>query len=77
MTRRRRRRPQTGYELTLVGELGPVLRAMVEPSATATCEVQTVLRVTAHDDEDLVDVVHRLKSRGLEITNISTIHPGG
>jgi hypothetical protein len=50
---------------------------MVEPSATATSQVETVLRVRAQDDEDLVDVVHRLKSRGLEITNISTIHRGG
>ncbi len=75
MTRRRRRR-QTGYEVTLVGELGPVLRAMVESSATATSELHTIMRVRARDDEDLVDVVHRLRSRGLEITNISTIQGG-
>jgi hypothetical protein len=74
---RRARRRATTYELTLVGELGPVLRAMVEPSATATAGVHTIMRVRARDGEDLVDVVHRLRSRGLEITNISTIQKGG
>ena len=74
---KRARRRRTAYELTLVGELGPVLRAMVEPSATATCEAQTIMRVKAREDEDLVDLVHRLKSRGIEITNISAIHRGG
>jgi hypothetical protein len=77
MTRRHRRRRRIGYELTLVGELGPVLRAMVEPSATATSGVQTILRVKTHGDEDLVDVLHRLKSRGIEITNICTLQRGG
>ena len=74
---KRARRRRTSYELTLVGELGPAMRALVEPSATATSEVHTIMRVRARDDEDLVDVVHRLRSRGLEITNISTIHKGG
>jgi hypothetical protein len=75
MTPARRRR--IAYELTLVGELGPALRAMVESSATATSGLHTIMRVRARDGEDLVDVVHRLRSRGLEITKISTIHEGG
>lgn len=73
---RRTHRRQTGYELTLVGDLGPVLRAMVESSATATSSEQTIVRVRARDDEDLVDVAQRLKSRGLDIANISVIHRG-
>jgi len=70
-------RRQTRYELTLVGELGPVLRAMAERSATTSSEVQstTILRVHARDDEDLVDVVLRLRCPGLEVTSINTI-PG-
>ena len=73
---KRARRRRTAYELTLVGELGPALRAMVESSVRATSEEQTIMRVRARDDEDLVDVLHRLRARGLEITNISTIHKG-
>ena len=71
-------RRQARYELTLVGELGPVLRAMAERSGTTSSGVQstTILRVSARDDEDLVDVALRLRSPGLEVTSISAVPRG-
>lgn len=71
MTPRRRR--DAVYELTVVGKLGPVLRAMVEPATTTSCELQTMMVLRGRDGEDLVDILHLLRSHGLEVATISTV----
>lgn len=65
--------PGADYELTVVGALGPVLRAMVEPAVTTSCGLLTIVRVRGHDGQDLVDVLDVLGSRGLEALDIRTI----
>jgi hypothetical protein len=59
------------YELTVAGALGPVLCAALRPFVTACLEVQTVVR--ADRPGDLVDVVHRLQDRGLDIAAIAVV----
>jgi hypothetical protein len=62
------------FELTVVGRIGPVLRAMLEPvAATTSCEVQTVLCLQCRDGEDVPDVVELLESRGLVATMVRPI----
>jgi hypothetical protein len=61
------------YELTVVGELGPVLRAMMQPTATICSESQTIICLRGQDGEDLVDVLDRLRSGGFEVATINTI----
>ena len=69
-----RRPPDAVYEFTVVGRLGPVVRAMLEPVAeTASSEVLTIMCLRGHDGQDLVDIVQLLWSRGLEATTISVI----
>jgi hypothetical protein len=68
------RRLEAVYELTVVGRLGPVLRARFMPAATTSSAVNTIMCLRAHDGEDLLDVLRLLRSRGLEVTTISAIH---
>lgn len=72
------RRLEAVYELTVVGMLGPVLRAMVEPVMMPTsCELQTTICVRRHDGEDLVDILQMLRTLGLEVESINTIPDQG
>ena len=68
------RRPRRGYELTVVGGLGPGAACDGRASRDRDLRRHTIMCLRAQDDEDLVDVRRLLGSRGLEITNISTIH---
>ena len=68
------RRLEPVYELTVVGALGPALRARFRPAATTSCALSTTLCLRARGGEDLVDVLRLLRSHGLEVTTISAIH---
>ena len=72
MTRRSRPAPEV-YELTIVGNLGPVLQRALEPCAAASREPQTILRASLSESGDLVDLVLKLEARGLEIANITAL----
>lgn len=58
------------YELTIVGTLGPCLRAVLQPCVTASAEVQTIIRSR---ELDLLDLVLLLESNGLVIASISVL----
>ncbi len=58
------------YELTVVGTLGPCLRAVLQPRVTASAEPQTIMRSR---EGDLVDLVLLLESKGLVIASISAL----
>ena len=60
------------HEVTVVGLIGPALRAMAEPAASAA-HLQTILRVRTDDDQDLVDVLDLFESRGIDVTTISVV----
>jgi hypothetical protein len=63
------------YELTVVGQLGPVLRAMLAPAVAATsCAYLTIILRPDQDGPDLVDVVELLSARGIEAVAVSAIH---
>jgi hypothetical protein len=62
------------YELTVVGRLGPVLRAALAPAVAATASSHLTLTWHGDEEADLVDVVQLLVSLGLEATAVSTIH---
>ena len=62
------------YEFTVAGRLGPVLRAALGRVAeTTSSEALTIMCLPGHDEQDLVDIVALLGSRGLEATTIFTI----
>jgi hypothetical protein len=69
------RRPRGAvYELTVVGRLGPVLQAMLEPPAAVTsCQTQTSVCLRGEDGRDLMDILLMLRSRGLEATAIRLV----
>ncbi|HEU4947663.1 MAG TPA: hypothetical protein VFT31_10955 [Kribbella sp.] len=67
------REPAAVYELTVVGALGPVLRMALEPCATASSQLQTILRTKLPADRDLVDLVALLESRGLQIETLAAL----
>ena len=62
------------YELTVVGRLGPVLRAALAPAVAATSSSHLTLAWHGDEETDLVDLVQMLVSLGLEATTVSTIH---
>lgn len=64
---------EQSYEITVLGGLGPMLRAALEPCRTSPSDVSTILLVTSADDKDLIEVVRRLAMVGLEITTASVI----
>ena len=65
------RRHGAVYQLTVVGELGPVLQANLRTTATAFSELLTVLRMRTQGDEDLLDVLQSLSAHGYEISVVS------
>lgn len=73
----RQRRVDPVYELTVVGRLGPALRARFRPAATTSCAMSTILWLRSEGGQDLVDVLRLLVSHGLEVTTISATHVDG
>jgi hypothetical protein len=67
-----RRGPDAVYEIIVLGALGPVLRAAIEPCRTTTSGVNTIVRLT-RQDEDLVEMVRELGSAGLEVTDVLVV----
>ena len=61
------------YEISVVGELGPVLRQALEPCRTAGSRYNTILRVVRDGDEDVTEMVRILLSLGLEVTTVSLV----
>lgn len=59
------------YELTVVGEMGPVLENALTPRVTRQAEILTIVCARADDPFDLIDLLGRLDARGLEVTEIS------
>lgn len=66
-------RPDSTYELTVVGRVGPVVRGMLEAASTTSCGLQTIMCLRGLEGEDLVDLLHLLGSRGLDVISISTV----
>ncbi len=64
------RGPDAVYEISVVGGLGPVLRAALAPCRTTASGQSTIVRVVRQDGEDLVEMVRELGSAGLEITDV-------
>lgn len=61
------------YELTVTGGLGPVLRGALAPYVTASAAIHTVMRAGTTEDEDIVDLLLLLESRGIEVAGISAV----
>jgi hypothetical protein len=61
------------YEITVLGGLGPVLRSALAPCRALAPGYDTIMRVNAHEGEDLLELVRRLESRGLEVANVSLV----
>jgi len=64
------------YEITVVGALGPVLRAAMQPLVTTTSGPCTTLRTALGRRGDLADLVVALDARGLEVTHAALRAPG-
>ena len=65
------------FELTVVGELGPVLEHAVAPCVCHGAERQTVVRLDT-SDLDLVEVLDRLGRRHVHVVGITELDaPGG
>jgi len=58
------------YEITVLGGVGPVVRSALAPCRSLTPGYHTIMRVTGREDEDLLGLVRRLESRGLEVANV-------
>lgn len=61
------------FELTVEGEVGPVLRSALRPSCVAEGRPCTILRTTASADTDLTDLVKLLDSEGLKIESVHIV----
>lgn len=62
------------YELTIVGGLGPALRAALQPVDAAPAARRTVLTTTCA--VDLVDLVWVLTTHGLQVDDVRVLSPG-
>lgn len=66
------------YEITVVGALGPVLRAAMQPLVTSASGPCTTLRTALGRRGDLADLVAALDAKGLEVTHAALRRrPGG
>lgn len=63
------------YELTVRGELGPMMRGALRPFGGVRTEALTILRAGASDDRDVVELLRQLHECGLEIREV-TRRPG-
>lgn len=61
------------YNLTVRGDLGPVLRHALKPYVTASCVSQTVIRSSRTATVDLVGLLLALESRGLEVVDVRAL----
>lgn len=59
------------FEISVSGPLGPVVRHALEPCRTGETSYDTVVLLTANDGEQMVDILGRLGSLGLEPTAIT------
>ncbi|MEV0288025.1 MULTISPECIES: hypothetical protein [unclassified Kribbella] len=66
------RKPCTAYEFTVVGELGPMLRAAFPGQRIAAMEPCTVIRVEVPADRvlDLVDLIGLFESAGVVVEDL-------
>jgi hypothetical protein len=62
------------YEITVIGALGPVLRAAMHPLVTTTSGPCTTLWTALGRRGDLADLVAALDARGLEVTHAALRH---
>ena len=62
--------PGVGFELTVLGGLGPVLEASLAPCLSFGLHATTVLRVR-RDHADLVETYGDLVRGGFEVTDIT------
>jgi hypothetical protein len=63
------------YEITVVGALGPVLRAALQPLVATTSGHCTTLRAALRRRGGLPDLLAALDARGLEVTHMSVRMP--
>jgi hypothetical protein len=61
------------YEVTVAGPLGPVVRRALLPCRAGRSSLDTVVRMTGRDGEEVADLVGRLESLGWEVTSISVV----
>ncbi len=61
------------FELTLSGELGPVLRAAVGPHVVQPPTRSTLIRVGATTERDVAELVNQLHHRGLSIESVHRV----
>lgn len=57
------------YEITVIGALGPVLRAAMQPLLTTASGPCTTLRTALGRRGDLTDLVAALEAKGFEVTH--------
>lgn len=59
------------YEITVVGGLGPVLRAALQPLVATTSGHCTTLRTVLRHRGDVADLLAVLDAKGLEVTHVA------
>lgn len=59
------------YEITVVGALGPVLRAAMQPLVATASGPCTTLRTALSRRGDLADLLAALDARGLDVTHVA------
>lgn len=59
------------YELTVRGELGPVLRGALRPFGGVRTEELTILRAGSTGDRDVVELLRQLHECGLDIQEVT------
>ena len=69
----RSHRMDTTYELVVVGRVGSAVQRMLEPASTTFCGLQTIMCLRGLEGEDLVDLLHLLRSRGFDVTSLSAV----
>jgi hypothetical protein len=61
------------YELTVAGQLGPVLRAVLAPAVAATSCAHLTIAGPAERDTDLLGVLQVLGACGLDATTVTVV----
>jgi hypothetical protein len=65
----------TAYEFTVVGPMGPLLRAAFPGQRFAAIEACTVIRMQVCPDLDLVDLVGLFESAGVQVQDLYRVSP--
>ena len=63
------------YEITVVGALGPVLRAAMQPLVATTSGHYTTLCAALRRRGDVADLLAALDARGIEVTHVAVRSP--